>query len=448
MRLPKTIMIASCFAMMLASLSTHAVIIRHDKADSAYQHMAARFIPYIASLDRCTATVVSDYWLITAAHCVNPAERYPIKIEHLGNDYPVHKIIRHSGFTIAGEPDLALLQLRWPLKNAEPAVLYTESDELNKRIIIVGKGRTGNGITGDLEYDNIMRAATNTISSVEEEWLTFTFNQGDEASDLEGVSGSGDSGGPAFMLVNGIPHLAGVSCCQDSEKQGVYGAVEYYSRISSQFTWLQNKMAENPQPSLVKHPLLRLLRNGNHSELLALLYSDTSWTQSKTVTEELLIQAFITKNLELLKALIAVQPELLEIYLLDLPLLDYALKQGNGEFFSYLIDSGADAHALGFRQQNYLSRLMWQYFQDDANDLAAKLLQQGLDINQQDEHGSSALHMAGFYGSLERIKFLVENGANINIEDKDGETLLLEARRRGQIEIVEYLIAQGAEGSR
>ena len=52
--------------------------------------------------------------------------------------------------------------------------------------------------------------------------------------------------------------------------------------------------------------------------------------------------------------------------------------------------------------------------------------------------------MAGFYGSVERVKFLVDRGANINLQDKDGETLLMKAHKRGQQDIVDYLLLKGA----
>ena len=437
--------LALCLSLTLTAITSQAIVIRHDKADSAYQQHATRFAPYIASLDRCTATVLNDYWLVTAAHCVNPAEQYPVKIQHLDNDYSVIKIIRHPDFTQIGEPDLALLQLRSPLEQARPAALYRKNDELNKAITIAGKGATGSGMTGDVKHDKLLRAATNIISSVDGKWLTFAFNQGDSATPLEGVSGSGDSGGPAFILENGSLYLAGVSCCQESETQGAYGAMEYYSRVSTEFDWLQQQMAANQPQTPPLHPLVTLLRSGTQRKALALIQQDTGWRQSTALTEELLTHAFIKQDLDLFKALIAAQPAMLNTELQGLPLLDYALKQGNSLFFNYLIDTGADVTHLGFRKQHYLSRLMWQYFHDDANTLAAKLLQAGLDINQQDERGDSALHMAGFYGSLERIKFLLEHGANINLRDKQGNTLLMTAQKRGQTDIVAYLLAQGAE---
>ena len=445
MTLRHILQLASCLSLTLTAFTSQAIVIRHDKADNAYQQHATRFAPYLAYLDRCTATVLNDYWLVTAAHCVNPAEQYPVKIQHLDNDYAVIKIIRHPDFTQTGEPDLALLQLRWPLKQAKPASLYRKNDELNKTITIAGKGTTGNGLTGDAKQDNLLRAATNTINSVDGKWLTYEFSQGDSATPLEGVSGSGDSGGPAFILQNGTPYLAGVSCCQESETQGAYGALEYYSRISTELDWLQQQMAANQPQTEPQHPLVTQLRSGDRRNALASIQQDTGWKQSTALTEELLTHAFIKQDLDLLKAFIAAEPAMLNAVLQGLPLLDYALKQGNSLFFFYLVDAGADVNHLGFRNQHYLSRLMWQYFHDDANALAAKLLQAGLDINQQDERGDSALHMAGFYGSLERIKFLLEHGADINLRDKQGNTLLMTAQKRGQKDIVDYLLAKGAE---
>ncbi|WP_100643439.1 ankyrin repeat domain-containing protein [Alteromonas facilis] len=435
------------FGLVLTSIAdnANAIVIRHDKADAEYLQLAETLAPFVAHLDSCVATVINDHWLITAAHCVNEAEHYPVKITHLQNDYPVSRIIRHPDFAKTGDSDIALLQLDWPLTSAQHAALYTRDDELNQTITIVGKGATGNGITGDAMRDHKLRAATNTVAVVDGNWLSFEFNQADAATALEGVSGTGDSGGPAFIYQANVPYLAGVSCCQEAEEQGTYGAMEHYSRVSTHLTWLQEQQSAHPIEAQVESDILSLLQAGSRADALSLISSRTDWHASDKITQAILIYAFIEQDLALLKTMVATSPKLLEAQIQGLPLLDYALKQGNGRFFKYLVGAGVDLNHRGFRGQHYLSRLMWQYFNDDAVELAQTLIDAGAEVNLQDERGDSALHMAGYQGDLERVKFLVAQGADLNLQDNQGNTLLMDAQRRGQQDIIEYVLSIGAK---
>ena len=65
--------------------------------------------------------------------------------------------------------------------------------------------------------------------------------------DLEGISGPGDSGGPGFLEVDGVVHLAGVSSGQSTRATGgrasVYGVTEYFTRVSFYANWLAEVMA-------------------------------------------------------------------------------------------------------------------------------------------------------------------------------------------------------------
>lgn len=64
-------------------------------------------------------------------------------------------------------------------------------------------------------------------------------------TDLEGISGSGYSGGSAYIKRDGILYVIGVSSGQDirsskSHKPGRYGVFEYHVRVSHFADWIRS----------------------------------------------------------------------------------------------------------------------------------------------------------------------------------------------------------------
>jgi len=65
---------------------------------------------------------------------------------------------------------------------------------------------------------------------------------------LEGISGPGDSGGPALWFDNGQPYIVGVSSHQDyrdKDIEGLYGSYEFYARVSDYFDWINQVIDEH-----------------------------------------------------------------------------------------------------------------------------------------------------------------------------------------------------------
>ena len=93
-----------------------------------------------------------------------------------------------------------------------------------------------------------MRAATNRVERAEGSLLQFRFDApGDPgATELEGISGPGDSGGPAYAETDGVRYVIGVSSAQDSRpadrKVGRYGVLEFYARVSHFADWIERTM--------------------------------------------------------------------------------------------------------------------------------------------------------------------------------------------------------------
>jgi hypothetical protein len=85
--------------------------------------------------------------------------------------------------------------------DVSPANIYWKNDELRKNIWFIGIGGTGNGLLGETidsaQNNSVLRKAQNRVVEAKGPLLKFVFNKGEEALPLEGVSGGGDSGGPA-----------------------------------------------------------------------------------------------------------------------------------------------------------------------------------------------------------------------------------------------------------
>ncbi|KAF9426005.1 hypothetical protein BGZ94_007024 [Podila epigama] len=74
----------------------------------------------------------------------------------------------------------------------------------------------------------------------------------------------------------------------------------------------------------------------------------------------------------------------------------------------------------------------------DGNiDAIKKLLDQGVDVNDQDEFGTSALHQAASYEHVDLVNFLIKDKkANVNIQDEDGDTPLFTCETPAMVKIL------------
>merc|ERR1712183_218435 len=73
--------------------------------------------------------------------------------------------------------------------------------------------------------------------------VVYTF---DKNLPLEGLAWSGDSGGPAFITVDGVRYVAGVNsagdCCN-------YGSQDGYSRLSTKYNWIEDTISKDAPAS-------------------------------------------------------------------------------------------------------------------------------------------------------------------------------------------------------
>lgn len=244
-------------AILLTGLSgaSDPIISRHDVSDRAFIEFADE-LPVMSAVVRYNSTdvagtLIAPDWILSAAHVAETITPGRKLLTSGGDSVEVKKVVLHPGWIEHGRPeDIALIELRTPVEDGPFIELYSGRDEVGNEIIIVGNGDHGTGLSGPVGNDGRMRAATNRIDGATDDYLTWIFDapDSDRTTRLEGISGPGDSGGPAFIQDGSTYYLAGVSSAQSTraagDQEGRYGVTEYYSRVSTYRPWIETILSK------------------------------------------------------------------------------------------------------------------------------------------------------------------------------------------------------------
>ena len=242
--------------LVLAASAASPIVMRHDVKEERFLAQASRY-PATASVRPADAarglagegTLIDPQWILTAAHVASLLAPNDLA-EVAGTTVRIDRVVLHPEWHRVDDvkADVALLRLRSPIRHVRPVKLYELQDEAGLVVTFVGRGGTGTGLTGPTGEDRRRRAATNRVEKAEGPFLQFRFDAPGDSSvtELEGISGPGDSGGPAYAERNGELFVIGVSSWQDASptgrRQGRYGVLEYYCRVSFFHRWIRQTL--------------------------------------------------------------------------------------------------------------------------------------------------------------------------------------------------------------
>jgi hypothetical protein len=235
-----------------AAEPAQAIVIRHDVDDSEYAQGETAYPAVFDFFEQRggVGTLIAPQWAVTVAHVAQDIPQ-DHRVSIAGETYKVQLVVLHPAWQSESFVDIGLVQLDRPVANATPIPLYERDDERGKIATLVGRGDTGTGVTGPTSRDHRLRAATNRVERVEGDILVFRFDAptDENVTPLEGISGPGDSGGPAFIGLADSLHIAGLSVAQDSagRERGTYGVWEFYTRVSPQVEWIQTTLQAAPE---------------------------------------------------------------------------------------------------------------------------------------------------------------------------------------------------------
>lgn len=255
------------FACFIA-INSKAVVKRHDI--SAENYIVEKKPEYLIDMPHEGHGVLIDpHWVLTVAHTIF-YDYVGKKLKIAAKDYEIESVYIHPEYIEPSEnllngdiaplmnffrsrSDIALIKLTSAVSGVEPIKLYKGTSEKGKKITVYGKGAGGNGLTGEnltTKSLGVLNQFHNVVENTEGNWLIFTFDAPSNALPLEGMHGSGDSGGASIILQEGVAHLVGLSSWQlaygdiSNFKGGLYGTRAYQVRVSNYQNWISSVLGK------------------------------------------------------------------------------------------------------------------------------------------------------------------------------------------------------------